>query len=93
MSSFEAKPGEVVSFEYPIEDGRPVMRPTFMWVGVAVLWSSAPVTSEDIDLFLISDSDLGEQRTLLHSIDPSDESATDWVHIIGDGPIPLPVGF
>ena len=82
---------ESVLAEYPEDAKRPVMRPTFMLAGIAVTWAAAPTTSENIDLKLVVASDIDDEIMLV-SIDPSDDSLTSWVHIVPDGPVPLPPG-
>ena len=83
--------GEVFA-EYPKEGQRPSMRQTFMLIGIAVTWETAPTTVEDIELLLVVD-DKVQDTPLVHKIDPSVRSATDWVHTVADGPVALPNGL
>lgn len=83
--------GERVLAEYPEDAQRPVMRPTFMLVGIAVTWAAAPTTSENLDIKLVVASDI-DDKIVLVSIDPSAKSLRWWVHIVPDGPVPLPHG-
>ncbi|MXV76389.1 hypothetical protein F4Z99_19220 [Candidatus Poribacteria bacterium] len=80
-----------VSVEYPAEVDRPKMRQTFILEGIAVTWDAAPTTSENIRLSLELHGEGVSMEPLVVSFDPSDESATSWVHMIADCSIPLPV--
>ena len=78
-----------VDTAFPTIEERPRARPTFMFTGIAVKWSGAPTTSENLSLVLSVEKDV-EVDVSLKVIDPSTDSLTDWFWTVPDGPIPLP---
>jgi len=81
-----------VSVEYPAEDDRPKMRPTFILEGIAVTWNTAPTTTEEMTLSLEITANGIVMEPEVISYDPSEDSAVSWIHMIADCSIPLPVG-
>ena len=70
-----------VSAEYPEDTDTP--RKIFFLTGIAVVYSTAPTTSENIELKLIIDDDTMDP--LLVSRDPSANSDVNWYHLIENG--------
>ena len=77
-----------VSVEFPELESRPVMRQTFMLVGIGVTLDTAPTTSEELLLSTVSTENDTELEVVKRDL--SSPAVMDWLHLIDDGPLPLP---
>ena len=75
-------------FEFP-GSPRPMSNPTFMLVGIGVVLDVASSTSEEMLLSIVTSGDYSSELEVVKR-DLSVDSVTDWLHVIRDGPIPLP---
>ena len=77
-----------ISIEFPTPAERPVMRQTFMLIGVGVTIDTAPTTSEDFLLSMVRSGDFPTELEVVKR-DLSSPAVVDWLHLIKDGPVPL----
>ena len=77
--------------EYPNQATRPSYRPTFMFQGFVLSWDTAPVTSEDVSVFLVIE-EFVDHEFLLVSEDPSTDALEEWFHMLRGGPIAVSDG-
>lgn len=74
---------------YPPVDDRPFNRGTFMLQGIAMTWSAAPTTAEDVEVLIVV-PEFSDHEFLIRDLDPSENSLEDWFHLIAGGPVAIP---
>lgn len=87
MSNVQRVESGAVEIYFPEEgtQDRPVVMPTFMFIGVAVHCSALPTTAEDIRVSVVTVGAV-EQEFQLNARDLATNSLQEWSWAVGDGP-------
>ena len=88
MSKVQRAASGAVDIQFPQvgTHDRPRVRPTFMFIGVAVKLSAVPTTAEHLSVVVSAKGDVVEEDFTLNSVDLSDEGLAEWAWSAGDGP-------